>query len=72
MAVETKKPWMSRTIIAAVISFICGILVLGGIGKAESIAQEADVIADKVVGIIIAITSLTAIWGRIVAKKEIK
>jgi hypothetical protein len=70
---ETTKPWyLSKTVVAALIVAICGILTLFGVGEGTAAAEEAEPIANNVIGLITAISGLIALWGRITAKKEIE
>lgn len=67
-----KKPWyLSKTIIAATLTAMCGFLVLFGVGEAKPAAKEVGPIADVIIGLLTAIMSAVAIWGRIKANTKI-
>lgn len=67
-----EKPWyLSKTILAALIIGICGILTLFGVSQGTAAGAEAEPIADNIIGLITAISGLVVIWGRITAKKKL-
>jgi len=68
---ETKKWWQSKAVLAALVTGICGVLTLFGVREAAQAAAEAEPIADNIIGLVAIVGSVLAIWGRIVAKKEI-
>jgi cytochrome c biogenesis protein CcdA len=67
----TKKWYESKTIIASVVTMVLGILSGFGLVGSEATA-EADTISNNLVGIITAVSSLIAIYGRVSAKDKVK
>jgi len=67
---NTKEWYKSKTVISSLITALIGIATAFGLIK--GIDVDVNTIADNIVGIVIAVTSLIAVWSRITAKKEIK
>lgn len=71
MEEQTKPWWQSKTVIASLITGICGVLVLFGVKEGGEVSEEAPGIADNIIGFITAIAALVAVWGRIKADKTL-
>ena len=69
---ETKPWYFSKTVLAALVVAICGLLTVFGVGVGVVASEQAEPIADNIIGLITAIMGLIAIWGRITAKKKIE
>ena len=69
---DVKHWWQSKTVVASVLTAICGLLTLFGVVGATKVAEEAGSIADSIVGLITFVLSFIAIYGRVTAKKEIQ
>jgi len=69
----SKKWWESKTIWAGVVALVCGILRITGVDiDPDSESFIVDNIMKSVDGIIIVISALYAIYGRIKAELPIK
>lgn len=73
---EVKNPWVSKGVIGAALATVFGVLILFGVGvqpeDATVVGDAVDSALDKIYALGVVVTSLIALWGRIVATSKIK
>jgi hypothetical protein len=67
---ETKKPWLSKGIIGSAVTIVLGIGAMTGLFVPEA-SQHAEQATNLLYGIVVSITGLLSLWGRIKAQKKI-
>ncbi len=70
MAAKENKPWyLSKTVLAGIVTMVIGIA--GAFGFGAALEGEKDMLIDTVLQITTAVAGIVAVYGRLTAEKEL-